>query len=119
MMLLLARRPLSKRAMWIELTTGSEIQGTPHLVELVHQWAEGPLARFGSRFSRLGVHLGTENADAKSGKREIRCAIEARLKHREPVVAVHRAESVETAVRGAARKLQRVIATDLSRLDEN
>lgn len=58
--------------------------------------------------TRLEVHLSDQNG-GKSGQRDKRCVMEARLEGRQPIAASDDATTLDQAVRGAADKLARLI----------
>jgi len=58
--------------------------------------------------TRVEVHLGDENGK-KSGADDKRCTMEARLDRRPPVAVTHHADTVKSAVRGAARSLAKAV----------
>ncbi len=102
--------------MQIELSTDNHIQGTDELKTVVEELVRHPLARFQSRVTRLEVHLGDENGPRKTPD-DKRCMLEARLEGRKPTSVVAHADTLEGAVRSAARKLQRALEHELGKLD--
>ena len=58
--------------------------------------------------TRVEVHLGDENGK-KTGPDDKRCMMEARLDRRPPIAVTHHADTVESAVHGAARSLAKAI----------
>jgi hypothetical protein len=58
--------------------------------------------------TRVEVHLGDENG-AKTSPADKRCMMEARLDGRQPIAVTHHADTVESAVHGAARSLAKAI----------
>jgi hypothetical protein len=64
--------------------------------------------------SRVEVHLGDETG-AKAGPGDKRCMMEARLDGRKPIAVTHHADTVESAVHGAARRLAKAIGGVLGR----
>lgn len=75
------------------------------------------MKRFGDQITRVEVHLSDENSDKKSGKKDKRCLIEARLAGLQPLAVSHEAATMEHAVDGAVDKLMRSIDTTLGKLD--
>ncbi len=76
----------------------------------------GALERFSERFSRVEVHLSDQNSDKKSGARDMRCLMEARVEGLKPTAVTHEAATVEEALEGAAGKMHRSLETRLGRL---
>jgi ribosome-associated translation inhibitor RaiA len=100
--------------MQIQINTDRNIEGLDAFSEQVRVDVDSALDRYREQISRVEVHLSDENAD-KSGQRDKRCLIEARLEGRQPIAVTEEAASIEQAVRGATGKLTRLIATQLGR----
>lgn len=66
------------------------------------------------RITRVEVHVGDENG-AKAGPDDKRCTMEARLERRPPIAVMHHADTVESAVHGAARNLAKAIDSVIRR----
>jgi len=75
------------------------------------------LDRFDSQLTRIEVFLTDENA-AKSGPRDKRCVIEARPKNYQSLSVTDESSEVETAVSGAAKKMQRLLETTFGRISD-
>jgi len=73
------------------------------------------LDRFKSHLTRIEVHLTDENGD-KTGIPDKRCVLEARPKHHQSLTVTNDSADVETAVSGAAGKMQRLLETTFGRL---
>ncbi len=101
--------------MLVQIHTDPNIESNERLTTQVEAAVAGAVERFGGRISRVQVHLEDENA-AKSGERDKRCMMEARLDGRPPVAVTHHANTVEQAIAGAADKLERTIDSSLGRL---
>ncbi len=101
--------------MKIQLNTDDNIQGREALAEQVSATVENALRRFKDQITRVEVHLGDENA-GKSGQRDQRCMVEARLEGRQPVAATALAPTLGQAVTAASDKLARLLETQLGRL---
>lgn len=101
--------------MHIEINTDSHVRNDASVERHVHQTIENVLSRFSGQVSRVEVHLHDKNA-GKAGERDKHCLMEARVDGRPPLAASDEADTLATAITGAAKKLQRVIETDLGRL---
>jgi hypothetical protein len=101
--------------MHIEISTDSNIDSDIDLRQRVAAEVEDTLSRFGDHLTRIEVHLGDVNAH-KGGNTDVRCAMEARPAGHEPLAVIHHAAAVTEAYRGAAKKLQRLLYTRLSRM---
>jgi hypothetical protein len=99
----------------IQINTDDHIQGREDVADSVRVLVETALLRYRDQITRVEVHLGDENAD-KSGQRDKRCLVEARLEGRQPVTATALAATVSQAVQEASDKLSRLIESQLGRL---
>jgi len=104
--------------MKIQLNTDDHIDGTEALAAQVRATVEQALQRFAEHITRVEVHLSDENG-AKSGQRDQRCMLEARLEGRQPVAVTDHAATLEQAVHGAAQKLERLLDSTLGRLHDH
>jgi ribosome-associated translation inhibitor RaiA len=73
------------------------------------------LDRFDSHLTRIEVFVTDENAD-KSGPRDKRCVLEARPNNHQPLTVTDESADVQTAVSGAAKKMQRLLETTFGRI---
>jgi ribosome-associated translation inhibitor RaiA len=104
--------------MKIQLNTDVHIDGTEALAAQVSATIEQALARFTNHVTRVEVHLSDENG-GKSGQKDKRCLLEARLEGRQPVTVTEHAATVEQAVQGAAQKLAHLLDSTLGRLHDH
>lgn len=104
--------------MKIQVNTDANIDGNQALVARVNAMVEQAMDRFSDHITRVEVHLSDENG-AKSGPRDQRCLLEARLEGRQPVAVTEVATSLEQAVQGAAAKLARRLGSTLDRLHDH
>jgi ribosome-associated translation inhibitor RaiA len=102
-------------AMKIQVNTDAHIEGREALAVHVGATVEHALRRFQDQVTRVEVHLSDENG-SKTGPRDKRCAMEARLEGRQPVTVTDDAATLDQAVRGAADKLARLIDNQLGRV---
>lgn len=103
--------------MQVHVSTDNHIHGSESLAEDVTAGVRSTFERFAEQITRVDVHLADVNGP-KGGSNDIRCLIEVRLAHHQPIVASHQAASVDEAVDGASDKAFRVIETTLARLHE-
>lgn len=101
--------------MHIEINSDNNVQTDESVVRHVHQMLDSHLSRFSNRVTRIEVHLHDTNAD-KKGDNDKHCLMEARLEGRPALAASENAETLAAAITGAAKKLQRVLDTDLGKL---
>lgn len=81
--------------------------------EMVRSAVHQALGRFAERITRVEVHVKDVNGP-KSGL-DKHCMMEARLAGLDPMTVTAEAESLRSAVTAAARKLERVIDSDLAK----
>ena len=103
--------------MQIQINSDKNIVVNAELTRLIEAELNRLLDRFESEVTRLEVHLSDENA-GKSGPRDKRCLPEARPKSRPPLTVTNESGDVQTAVSGAAGKMQRLLETTFGRLTD-
>lgn len=101
--------------MHIEINTDNHLQTDESVIRHVHQAIDNTLSRFSNQVTRIEVHLHDTNAD-KKGSTDKHCLMEAKIEGRPALAASENAETLAAAITGAAKKLQRVIDTDLGKL---
>jgi len=104
--------------MKIQLNTDVHIDGTEALAAQVSATVEQALKRFSERVTRVEVRLSDENG-GKSGQKDQRCMLEARLEGRQPVAVTDHAATLEQAVHGAVHKLAHLLDNTLGRLHDH
>jgi len=102
----------------IQLNSDVNIDGTEALAAEVSATVEHALERFSEHITRVEVHLSDENG-GKSGQRDQRCMLEARLEGRQPAAVTDHAATLEQAVHGAAQKLAHLLDSTLGRLHDH
>ena len=103
--------------MQVEVNTDNHIDGTDELSRLVEAEVEGTLGRFGDQIIRVIVQLNDTNSH-KSGDRDKRCLMEARIAGHQPVAVSHEAATLEDAIAAAAEKLERSLDHILGKLGQ-
>jgi len=101
----------------IQINTDRHIEGHEALAAQVSDVVESALSRISDYITRVEVHLSDENSNKKGGN-DMRCAMEARLKGRQPITVTHQAATLDQAVDGATDKLTRLIESTLGRLHD-
>jgi len=96
----------SDNSVAVDVTLAAAVEGT----------VNGGLERFAGQISRVEVHLSDVNAE-KSGNRDKRCLLEARIKGQDPVAVTDEAATAELAVQGATRKMNRLLDSRFGRLE--
>jgi hypothetical protein len=102
--------------MQIQVNSDKNVDGREELVRQVEADVDAALSRFSDHLTRVEVHLGDESAGRSSGA-DMRCTMEARPAGQQPVAVTHHADTLDEAWRGAAQKLQKLLATKFGRLD--
>jgi ribosome-associated translation inhibitor RaiA len=101
--------------MQVQLNTDRHIEAHDELAHQVETVVEGTVGRFGDQITRVEVHLSDVNSH-KGGDDDKRCMLEARLAGLEPMAVSHQAATLQQAIDGAAKKLERAIESTLGRL---
>jgi hypothetical protein len=104
--------------MQIQINTDHTIVGTEAFAAHARGVVGRAIDRFRDRITRLEFHLRDENGD-KTGTRDKRCMIEARLEVRRPPAVTHQAATVDEALRGTAEKLERSLETTVERTQDH
>ncbi len=104
--------------MKIQLNTDVHIEGTERLAAHVTTTVEKVLEHFKEHVTRVEVHLSDENG-AKTGPRDHRCMMEARLEGRQPVAVTEHAATLDQAINGAVHKLERLLESTFGRLQSS
>jgi hypothetical protein len=106
-------------AMQIQTYTDRNIAGHEALAQTVEEIVQRLLGRFSEQISRVEVHLSDENSSAKSGIADKRCLLEAKLAGQQPVSVSEQAQTVESAVKGAAHKMVHLLDSELGKLRQH
>ncbi|MBA1228892.1 HPF/RaiA family ribosome-associated protein [Pseudomonas viridiflava] len=86
----------------------NHIEGSAELQEWVGSTVVDELERYADLLTRIEIHVGDVNAQ-KAGPQDKRCQIEARPKGHTPLSVTHKADSLDLAVAGAARKMSHAL----------
>ena len=95
--------------MQIQVNTDSHVEGNAELTSEVESIVQQALGRFGDRITRVEVFFSDENSSEKSGERDKRCVIEARLGGLQPITVSHQGSSLDQALLGAAGRLEKTL----------
>ena len=101
--------------MQVQINTDKNISGDEAFAQSVEDVLRHVLSRFSAQITRIEVHLSDENSAAKSGIMDKRCLLEVRLAGQQPVAVSEQAQSVEQAVKGAAKKMVNLLETELGK----
>ncbi|MEX2169101.1 MAG: HPF/RaiA family ribosome-associated protein [Pirellulales bacterium] len=103
--------------MQIQVSSDSHISAGEEFIDEIKTDMEQVFHRFAQQLTRLEVHLSDENSH-KSGARDKRCLIEARLAGMDPIAVAEHAESLDLAISNATEKLEKTLDRTLGRLDQ-
>ena len=104
--------------MQVQLRTDNHIEGKQDLARKTEEIVVAALEKFGTRITRVEVHLSDENSHKERGD-DKRCVMEARPAGHQPVAVNHVADTLEHAIIGAAEKLERLLDSTLGRLSDH
>ncbi|MBP9152366.1 MAG: HPF/RaiA family ribosome-associated protein [Flavobacteriales bacterium] len=104
--------------MTIQFNTDKNIGGNERLEAYVKTSITDELARFKSNITRIEVHLSDENG-GKTGPKDKRCMLEARLENRQPIAVTSHADTIEKAVNEALAKLKASLDTTFGKLKQH
>ena len=105
------------KIMKIQINTDNHITGREALVEQAEATITGALGHLAKHVTRVEVHLSDENGE-KTGGRDKRCMMEARLEGRQPIAVTDESDSLDGAITGAADKLKGALDHTLGRLTD-
>ena len=104
--------------MKIQINTDNNIEGSVEFSRKTEAAVKSTLGRFTGQITRVEVHLSDENSH-KSGTRDKRCIMEARIEGQHPIAVTHEAATMDQAVSGAAEKLKSSVDHTLGRLSDH
>lgn len=96
--------------MIIQVNTDKNIKGSDRLETFVSEKISKSMKRYADQITRLEVHLSDQNA-VKTGRDDIQCRIEARVKGLSPVAVNSRSEKIDLALSSATGKLKKSLDT--------
>jgi ribosome-associated translation inhibitor RaiA len=102
--------------MQIQVNSDSSINASAGLAAYVEENVSGILARFAEQISRVEIHLSDLDGD-RTGGNDKRCLLEARTAGMDPVAVTDESTTIEQAVRGAARKMERLLDSRYGKLE--
>mgnify|MGYP000122530613 FL=1 len=94
--------------MQIQVNSDNHIESSIRLEEWVRNTIESTLERYDEDLTRVEVYLRDENGD-KPGPHDLSCRLEARPKGHQPLSVLHKADTLEQAIDGAATKLDHAL----------
>jgi hypothetical protein len=100
----------------IQINSDKNVRVDTRVIQFVRGEANRFLRKFGSKLTRVEVHLSDVNS-RKFGVNDKRCMVEARPARHRPLTATYRAQTVRQAVGGALTKLRNGLETFYGRLE--
>lgn len=100
------------KIMKIQINTDNHIADRESLVEKDEATITDTLGHLAKHVTRVEVHLSDENGE-KTGGRDKRCMMEARLEGRQPIAVTDESNNLEEAIAGAADKLKSAVESTL------
>jgi ribosome-associated translation inhibitor RaiA len=111
------RQTIEKKTMKIQINTDSHITGREALAQQAEATVTSALGHLAEHITRVEVHLSDQNGN-KTGGRDKRCMMEARLEGHQPIAVTDESDSLDEAIAGAAHKLKQSLDHTLSRLND-
>ena len=102
--------------MRVQINSDKNVAVDTRVIQFVRGEVNRFLKRFGSKLTRVEVHLSDVNS-RKVGINDKRCLVEARPARHRPLSATNRAQNVRQAVSGALTKLRSGLETFYGRLE--
>ncbi len=92
--------------MTIQVNTDNHIVSSEALEGHIDEIVNELLGRFDEHLTRVEVHLKDINGSKNDGTPDVHCALEARMKGRDPIVVNNESDTVHKSVKGAADKMK-------------
>jgi ribosomal subunit interface protein len=106
--------------MQIQINTDHNIKSSHEFLadsEDFQKIVQDSLDHFQKHITRVDVHFSDENA-GKTGEKDKRCLIEARVSGIQPIIAKHNANNLHLALEGAADKLKRSLVHTFGKMKQ-
>jgi hypothetical protein len=100
--------------MQIRVHTDHNIEGREAFSSFVEETVSHALGHLGDHITHVEVHLSDESAH-KTGQKDKRCMIEARIEGLRPTAVTCQAPTVDKAVAGASNRLKNALRSTLGR----
>jgi ribosome-associated translation inhibitor RaiA len=104
--------------MEVLINTDHNIDGGAEMISYFKTEIQEDLERFSEHLTRIEVKISDENGD-KSGDKDKKCVLEARLKGMQPIVVTSHEDTVKKAVKDATNKLKKSLETVMGRLSDH
>lgn len=104
--------------MQIQVNTDNNIEGGAELTREVEAIVQEALGRFSDWITRVEVQLSNESSSSKTRDNDMRCVIESRPAGQQPVSVSHQGATLDQALKGSAKKLERLLNDTKERLED-
>lgn len=104
--------------MKIQVNSDNNINGGEDQVRMAEEVLKSTLGHLSGRITRVELHLSDENGETGGGG-DKRCMIEARLEGHQPIAVTDEAQTISSAIAGAADKLRSSLEHTLGRLSDH
>jgi hypothetical protein len=101
--------------MQVQFHTDHSVEGRAELAAHVTRVVDTALKNVANSVTRVEVHVSGQNG-SNGGRADMRCMMEARIKHHPPVAVTSHAATLNQAVDGAADKLGNALSRLVGRL---
>ena len=102
--------------MKIQVNSDSSLVLDAAFAAYVEETVGGVLNRFTEQLSRVEIHLSDLDGE-RNGGNDKRCVLEARPSGKDPVAVTEESATREQAVKGAARKMERLLDSRFGKLE--
>jgi hypothetical protein len=101
----------------VQVNTGHNIHGSEELNRDIQSTVNASLGRFGSRVTRVEIHLSDDNGSKSHGD-DKRCLLEARPAGMRPVVVTAVAATIDDALDDTVDKMARLLESTFEKLHD-
>lgn len=104
--------------MQIQVETDTPIERHKELSDYVTSVVRNAVGHHADHLTHVEAHLGDANSADKSGDKDMRCMLEARVAGVKNVAVTHQAPNMHLAIDGAADKLRHALESSLGKLQD-
>ncbi|WP_417431134.1 HPF/RaiA family ribosome-associated protein [Halpernia sp.] len=101
--------------MEILINTDNNIDGTAQMIAYFKEETKISFERFSDHLTRIEIKISDENGD-KSGEKDKRCVLEARIKGMQPIAVTGFGNTVEKAFHAAVDKMKTSLDSTMGKL---
>lgn len=104
--------------MEVLINTDHNVEGSEKMITYYKDELQNSFERFSEHLTRIEVKISDENGD-KSGERDKRCVLEARIKGMQPIAVTGFGSAVEKAFHAAVDKMKTSLDSTMGRLKDH